>query len=346
MSQMRFIFEKWLTAAYERKASDLHVSIGSPPVLRIDGALIAMEEEEVSASMMDELPSLILTEKELRHFQEEGEIDLSYSIPGVSRYRVNLYRQRGTVSVAARVIPTRIPSLEELEMPPILNSLVEKPYGLFLVTGPTGSGKSTTLAAMIDRINETQRKHIITLEDPIEYLHANKRSIIEQREIGNDTGSFYSGLRAALRQDPDVILVGEMRDLETISTALSAAETGHLVLATLHTNDAPQTVDRIIDIFPAEQQTQIRTQVASVLIGVLSMRLLPRTNGGRIAATEMMVNTPAVANLIRLNKTHQIRSLMQTGRAQGMHTMEMHIRELLAERKVHPSAAQLYLSEG
>lgn len=231
-------------------------------------------------------------------------------------------------------------------MPPILNSLVEKPYGLFLVTGPTGSGKSTTLAAMIDRINETQRKHIITLEDPIEYLHANKRSIIEQREIGNDTGSFSSGLRAALRQDPDVILVGEMRDLETISTALSAAETGHLVFATLHTNDAPQTVDRIIDVFPAEQQTQIRTQVASVLIGVLSMRLLPRTNGGRIAATEMMVNTPAVANLIRLNKTHQIRSLMQTGRAQGMHTMEMHIRELLGERKVHPSVAQLYLSEG
>lgn len=347
MSDARNLFEKWLIAAYETRASDLHMTIGSPPILRVDGALAALGEEAVTAPFMEELPPLILKEKQLRRFEEAGEVDLSYSVPGTSRYRVNLFRQRGGVSIAARVIPTRIPSLDELGLPPILHSLLEKPYGLFLVTGPTGSGKTTTLAAMLDRINERQKKHIITLEDPIEYLHSHKRSIIEQREVGNDTGTFSSGLRAALRQDPDVILVGEMRDLETISTAISAAETGHLVFATLHTNDAPQTVDRIIDVFPAEQQAQIRIQIASVLIGVLSMRLLPRAEGkGRVAATEMLVNTPAVANLIRLNKSHQVRSLMQTGRAQGMHTMEMHLRELLAQRKVNPSIAGLYLSEG
>ncbi|MBE3555427.1 MAG: PilT/PilU family type 4a pilus ATPase, partial [Thermicanus sp.] len=276
-----------------------------------------------------------------------GEVDLSYSLPGISRYRVNVYRQRGGVSIAARVIPSHIPSLGELQMPKVLREVAEKPHGLFLVTGPTGSGKSTTLAAMINYINETQAKHIVTLEDPIEYLHPHKRSIVDQREIGNDTMSFASGLRASLRQDPDVILVGEMRDLETISTAITAAETGHLVLATLHTNDAAQTVDRIIDVFPAEQQGQIRLQVAEVLIGILSIRLLPLAKGkGRVAATEILINTPAAANLIRQNKSHQLRSLMQTGRALGMHTMEMHIRELLATQIISPAVAGLYLTEG
>ncbi|WP_028987466.1 type IV pilus twitching motility protein PilT [Thermicanus aegyptius] len=347
MSNTQQIFEEWLGRAFEAGASDLHLSIGSPPILRIDGALTPLEGEKITAAFMEELPTLLLNELQQRRFLESGEVDFSYSLPGISRYRVNLFRQRGGVSIAARVIPSHIPSLGELQMPKVLREVAEKPHGLFLVTGPTGSGKSTTLAAMINHINETQAKHIITLEDPIEYLRPHKRSIVEQREIGNDTMSFASGLRASLRQDPDVILVGEMRDLETISTAITAAETGHLVLATLHTNDAAQTVDRIIDVFPAEQQGQIRLQVAEVLIGILSMRLLPLATGkGRVAATEILINTPAAANLIRQSKSHQLRSLMQTGRAMGMHTMEMHIRELLAAHLISPAVAGLYLTEG
>ncbi|CCQ97429.1 twitching motility protein [[Clostridium] ultunense Esp] len=347
MSNTQQIFEEWLGRAFEAGASDLHLSIGSPPILRIDGALTPLEGEKITSAFMEKLPALLLNDFQQRLFLETGEVDLSYSLPGISRYRVNVYRQRGGVSIAARVIPSHIPSLGELQMPKVLREVAEKPHGLFLVTGPTGSGKSTTLAAMINHINETQAKHIITLEDPIEYLHPHKRSIVDQREIGNDTVSFASGLRASLRQDPDVILVGEMRDLETISTAITAAETGHLVLATLHTNDAAQTVDRIIDVFPAEQQGQIRLQVAEVLIGILSIRLLPLATGkGRVAATEILINTPAVANLIRQSKSHQLRSLMQTGRALGMHTMEMHIRELLAAQLISPAVAGLYLTEG
>jgi twitching motility protein PilT len=279
-----------------------------------------------------------MTEEQWRTFREAGEIDFSYGIPGVSRYRVNVYRQRGCCSIAARIVPDAVPALADLGLPEVVKTFAEKPHGLVLVTGPTGSGKSTTLAALIDHINRTQRKHVITLEDPIEYLHRHRLSIIDQREVGLDTRSFAQALRAALRQDPDVILVGEMRDLETVSTALTAAETGHLVFATLHTTDAVQTIDRIIDVFPPEQQGQVRLQLSMVLQGVIAQRLYRTLDGkGRVAAVEVCVNTPAIANLIRTEKTHQIRSAMQTGRVHGMQTMESHLKELVAARKLPES---------
>jgi twitching motility protein PilT len=327
-----------LTMAKETGASDLHLSVGAPPVLRVDGELVA-QGEVLSPDAAERLARSLMTDAQWEAFQAAGEIDFSYSLAGVSRFRVNVYRQRGCVSVAARVVPSRVPKLEELGLPEVLSTFTERPHGLVLVTGPTGSGKSTTLAALIDHINHTQRKHIITLEDPIEYLHRHALSIIDQREIGQDTRGFGPALRAALRQDPDVILVGEMRDLETMQTAITAAETGHLVFATLHTSDAVQTVDRMIDVFPASQQAQVRLQIASVLQGVVSQRLYKRADGtGRVAAVEVLVNTPAVANLIRTEKTHQIRSVMQTGRQAGMQTMEMHVRELVARGLVAPAA--------
>lgn len=335
-----------LHMAYSSKASDLHISVDSPPIMRVDGILHAIEGGPVLSEEAAQMARSLLGTERSEAFQDAGEMDFSHSLENGVRFRVNVYRQRGDISIAARAIPAEIPSLEQLSLPPVLSSLTKKPQGLILVTGPTGSGKSSTLAAMINYINKTERKHIVTLEDPIEFLHSHGSCLIDQREVGSDTASFANGLRAALRQDPDVILVGEMRDLETISAAVTAAETGHLVMATLHTTDAPQTIDRIIDTFPGHQQGQIRSQLASVLLAVVSQRLFPRAGGrGRLCATEILVNTPAVANLIRTDKTHQIKNVMQTGRSLGMHTLEMSIREYLTQGLIQPEAAKAYMSE-
>lgn len=327
--------------AYVRKASDIHITVNSPAMLRIHGDLRQADDTVLAPADTLAMAKDLMTNGQYELFLENGDIDFSYAIPQVSRYRINIYRQQGCVGLTIRLIPTRIPSMEELGLPDIATELARKPQGLVLVTGPTGSGKSTTLAAMIDYINQSRQEHIITLEDPVEFLHPHKASIINQREVGIDTKSFASGLRAALRQDPDVILVGEMRDLETISIAITAAETGHLVFGTLHTADAPQTIDRIIDVFPTGAQQQIRVQLAAVLLGVMAQRLLPTADGkGRVAAIEVLVNTPAVANLIRSEKVHQIRSVMQTGRAQGMQTMDNALRELLQKRRITLDAAR------
>src|SRR5690606_5640520 len=263
-------------------------------------------------------------------FEKEREYDFAYEIPGVSRFRRNIFHQKRAIRIAARVIPDKVPPIEQLDLPPIVKEIMNRPHGLVLVTGPAGSGKSTTLAAMIDFVNQTMEKHIITLEDPIEYIHDHAQSIVQQREVGIDTKQFSNGLRAALRQDPDVILVGEMRDLETIRTAITAAETGPLVLATLHTNSAAQTITRIIDVFPPHQQEQIRIQLSSVLEAVISQRLLKRSDKpGRIAATEILIRHPSIANLIRNNKIDQIHNVSQTSKALGMHTLQMSTRDLL-----------------
>ncbi|QYY44650.1 type IV pilus twitching motility protein PilT [Aneurinibacillus thermoaerophilus] len=336
---------KLLRYAFEKRASDLHITAGSAPIFRMDGELYRLDMEPLMPSATEAIAREVMGEELFTRFKEKGEADFSYGLPGVSRFRVNAYHQRKSVGLVFRVIPTQIPTLESLNMPKVLEKLCHKPQGLIIVTGPTGSGKSTTLAAMIDYINRTMRKHIITLEDPIEYLHRHKLSIINQREIGFDTADFATGLRASLRQDPDVILVGEMRDLETISTAITAAETGHLVFATLHTPDAPQTIDRIIDVFPGNQQTQMRIQLSSVLLSVISQRLFAKIGGGRIAATEILINTPAVSNLIRMEKVHQIRSMMQTGRDFGMHTLEMSIKDLITRGIIMKESAQNYMNE-
>ncbi|HHW14686.1 MAG TPA: type IV pilus twitching motility protein PilT [Firmicutes bacterium] len=323
--------EELLREAVARRASDLHLTALMPPMLRVDGRLVPLAGyEALSPANTQELVFSMLRPEQQTKLEQQGQLDFSYGVQGLGRFRVNGFRQRGTYCAALRIIPTQVPSYRELGLPEIVHTLAQKPQGLVLVTGPTGSGKSTTLASMLDAINEERDCHIITLEDPIEYLHRHKRSIINQREIGLDTGSFSEGLRAALRQDPDVILVGEMRDLETIATAITAAETGHLVLATLHTNDAVQTVDRIIDVFPPHQQPQIRTQLAAVLQGVLAQQLLPRRDGqGRVVAVEVLVATAAVRNLIREGKTHQMLSLLQTGGKVGMQTFEAAYRDLV-----------------
>ncbi|WP_417899421.1 type IV pilus twitching motility protein PilT [Bacillus haimaensis] len=336
----------WLHAAYEYKASDIHLSVGVPPVFRINGELKSYGKDILTPEDTHTIAKQMIPEFMWQTFDEKGELDFSYSVPGISRFRVNAYRQRTSVAIAIRIIPSRVPSLEELSLPPILNSLVDKPQGLILVTGPTGSGKSTTLASMIDYMNRTMKKHIITLEDPIEYLHRHNQCMIDQREVGFDTKSFATGLRASLRQDPDVILVGELRDLETIQTAITAAETGHLVLGTLHTTSAPSTIDRIIDVFPGPQQAQIRIQLASVLVSIISQRLFQSLDRqGRKVATEILVNTPAVANLIRNEKIHQIQNVMQTSRALGMHTLEMSIRQLIQNSEISRVSAESFLQE-
>ncbi|MCI3922542.1 type IV pilus twitching motility protein PilT [Paenibacillus sp. TRM 82003] len=330
-----------LRMAHERGASDVHITAGAPPMFRVHGEMQPIGGEPLTPLQTMEMVKQLLSQEQYQAFLERGDYDCSYGIENVSRFRVNAYRQRGNASLTIRLIPTNIPPLERLGLPRSALEFVNKPQGLLLVTGPTGSGKSTTLAAMIDYINQTRNEHIITLEDPIEFVHGNRKCIVNQREIGVDTASFGIGLRAALRQDPDVILVGEMRDLETISTAITAAETGHLVFGTLHTADAPQTIDRIIDVFPPEAQQQIRVQLASVLLGVIAQRLLPRADGaGRVAAMEILVSTPAVANLIRTEKVHQIRSMMQTGKALGMQTMENSLRELVQQRIITMDTAK------
>ncbi|OFW78802.1 MAG: type IV pili twitching motility protein PilT [Alicyclobacillus sp. RIFOXYA1_FULL_53_8] len=332
-----------LSLAHSHQASDLHLSVGSAPALRVHGELV-FDGQALSSADTETMARAVMSDEQWRIFAEAGEVDFSFSMAGVSRFRMNVYRQRGCVSLAVRLVPATVPKLMDLGLPQALPALTQKSHGLVLVTGPTGSGKSTTLAALIDHINQTSRKHIITLEDPIEYLHKHGKSIIDQREVGLDTTAFAPALRAALRQDPDVILIGEMRDLETISTAITAAETGHLVFATLHTADAVQTVDRIIDVFPTGQQVQIRVQLAMVLQGIVSQRLFKSWDDkARVAAFEVLLNTPAVANLIRNQKVHQIRSVMQTGKAHGMQTMEMHLAELSAAGSISPSAARQWL---
>ncbi|MCL6454345.1 MAG: type IV pilus twitching motility protein PilT [Alicyclobacillus sp.] len=309
-------------------ASDLHLSAGAVPVVRVDGALRPLARSVVSAEQMEELLRSLLNGPRLARLQSVGDVDFSHSLPGLSRFRVNVFQQWDGLGAAIRVIPNHVPTPEALGLPAVLTELAERRQGLLLVTGPTGSGKSTTLAALIAHINRTAGKHIVTLEDPIEYVHRPQRSLVQQREVGRDTRSFADGLRAALRQDPDVLLIGELRDLETIQTALTAAETGHLVLATLHTMGAVQTIERLVDVFPPHQQAQVRMQLASVLVGVASQQLLPRQGGGRVAAFEVMVNTPAVANLVRSGPLHQLTTVIQTSRQLGMHTLETHIREL------------------
>ncbi|WP_391202210.1 type IV pilus twitching motility protein PilT [Psychrobacillus sp. L4] len=336
-----------LEKSFQDKASDLHITVGLPPVFRVNGALKTFGDTNLCEDDTRGMLKEILPAPKMEEFVEKGEIDFSYEIPTFCRFRINAYQQQNHVSIAARMIETKIPAIETLGMPNVLYTLADKPQGLILVTGPTGSGKSTTLASMIDYINTTKSKHIITLEDPIEYVHTHKKSVINQREVGADTQSFANGLRAALRQDPDVILVGEMRDLETISTAITAAETGHLVMATLHTSSAPTTIDRIIDVFPSHQQGQIRIQLANVLQGIISQRLFVRSDAkGRIAATEILLQIPAVANLIRNEKVHQIQNVMQTSRALGMHTLESSIQNLLSSGKISMESAKPFMNVG
>lgn len=318
-----------LEEAVRSKASDLHLSVGVPPIIRLHGELMPLDYPALVPEDTAVLAGQIMNKKQEEEFKEKGELDLAYSCPGLGRFRVNIYRQRGSIAIALRVLNTEIPTLSSLNLPAVIKDFTLYHKGLLLVTGPTGSGKSTTLASFIDLINQERSCHIITLEDPIEYLHQHKNCMINQREIGQDSSSFPKALRSALRQDPDVILVGEMRDLETISIAITAAETGHLVLATLHTVDAVQTIDRVIDVFPPHQQQQIRVQLANTLIGVIAQRLLRRKDGaGRVPAVEILVSSPAVRNLIREGKIHQIYSVIQTGGRQGMQLMDSYLEEL------------------
>ncbi|KAB2334088.1 type IV pilus twitching motility protein PilT [Cytobacillus gottheilii] len=335
-----------LKAGFELKASDIHLTVGVPPIMRINGDLKRYGQDTLLPADTESMARAVIPDHLWNTFKQNGELDFSYGLHGVSRFRVNAYHQRSCVALAVRVVPTKIPSMDELDLPLILKEIAAKPQGLVLVTGPTGSGKSTTLASMIDYMNQTMRKHVITLEDPIEYLHKHGKCIIDQREVGFDTNNFANGLRASLRQDPDVILVGEMRDLETIQTAITAAETGHLVFATLHTSSAPATINRIIDVFPPAQQDQIRIQLASVLVSIVSQRLFPLVNGqGRKAATEILLNNAAVANLIRNEKIHQIVNVMQTSRSQGMHTLETNVKELYQAGLISKELANPYLVE-
>jgi twitching motility protein PilT len=319
-----------------RGASDLHVTVGSEPVVRVNGSLERLEEfARLSPEDTQRMLYRILSTEQQKHFETKRQIDISYSIPGLARFRVNVYFQRESLGAAFRLIPAELKTLEQLGLPPVLKDFTTKPRGLVLVTGPTGSGKSTTLAAVIDEINRTRDDHIMTIEDPIEFLHRHKKCIVNQREIGPDAVSFAEALRGALRQDPDVILLGEMRDLETIGTALTAAETGHLVFATLHTQDAPSTVDRLIDVFPGAQQEQIRVQIAATLQGIVTQTLLPTADGqGRVAALEILLPDDAVRNLIRQAKVEQIYSVMQTNTGRGMQTLEQAMLELARYGKI------------
>lgn len=321
-----------LLLTIEKKASDLHLTENSPPILRIDGRLVLADMPKLSRDDTKRMIYTILTNEQKEIFERNWELDLSVAMAHMDRFRVNVHIQRGSVEAAFRRIPLEIPKMQDLGLPAVVADLARKPNGLVLVTGPTGVGKTTTMAAMIDLINSERQEMIISIEDPIEFLHYNKKSVMKQREVYSDTKSFAEALRHALRQDPDIIFVGEMRDLETISTALTAAETGHLVLATLHTPDAPQTVERIIDVFPPYQQQQVKLQLADCLQGVVSQLLLPRASGvGRVVSTEIMIGTPAIRNLIREQEIEQIPTLIQTGHQFGMRTMDKSLKELYKE---------------
>ena len=329
-----YVLQELLRKTIEMKASDLHLTVGLPPTIRCNGKLIHLGDKKLLPNDVEEFSKEILQEK-YEEYLSIGEFDTSYSAQGIGRFRVNVFKQRNSDAIAIRVIALKIPTLDELKHPAVLKDIVTKKRGLVLVTGPTGSGKSTTLASLIDIINSTQERHIITLEDPIEYVHHHKKGIVNQREIGNDTDSFNAALRAALRQDPDVILVGEMRDPETVSIALTAAETGHLVFSTLHTVGSAKTIDRIVDMFPAEQQQQIRTQLSTVCEGVISQQLIKTIDGrNRVAALEVMVTTPAIRNLIRENKTYQIQNIIQTSSKIGMQSMDQELVNLFRQGKI------------
>ncbi len=317
-----------LRDACERGSSDLHLTVGLPPVVRVDGSLQHLGYTSLGPTDTQRLVYDILTTDQVQWFEKTRELDFSYGVKTVGRFRINVYRQRGSVGAALRAIPDRIPSYEQLGLPSILKDLTKKHSGLVLVTGPTGSGKSTTIACMIDSINSERPVHIITIEDPIEYLHRHKKAMINQRELNSDTDSFENALRAVLREDPDVILVGEMRDLETIAAALTLAETGHLVFGTLHTRNAPQTIDRVIDVFPPHQQDQIRVQLSNTLEAVIAQQLLPRVGGGRVPALEIMLATSAIRNLIREGKTYQVYSVLETSGQSGMQTMDKVLADL------------------
>jgi twitching motility protein PilT len=322
--------DELLNIVVDRNCSDLHICTNSEPVIREDGALKRLNFEKFTPQTTQRMMYEIISDEQIHRFETDLELDFSYALPkGRARFRVNVYRDRGAVAAAFRLIASRIPTVRELNLPPILDQLTERPRGLVLVTGPTGSGKSTSLAAMINNINSNKAVHIITIEDPIEYLHQHKMSVLNQRELGSDTRSFANALRASLREDPDVLLVGEMRDMETIQLAITAAETGHLVFATLHTNNAAESIDRIIDVFPPGQQEQIRVQLSNNLVAIISQQLLPRSSGpGRIPANEIMIANPAIRNLIRENKTHQIPSIIQTSAQGGMMSMDQCLRDL------------------
>ncbi|WP_432511101.1 type IV pilus twitching motility protein PilT [Kineococcus sp. SYSU DK001] len=325
-----------LVRALELGASDIHLTTGTHPTGRVSGEMTAMDEfPKLTSNVLQEAVYAILTQKQRETFEANLELDFAYQVPGHSRFRVNVYRQRESIGAAFRQIPFDIRPLEDLGVPPVVGSFAGLQRGFVLVTGPTGSGKSTTLASIVDLANRTRKDHIMTVEDPIEFLHRHKSCIVNQREVGEDTKSFANALKHVLRQDPDIILVGEMRDLETISVALTAAETGHLVFGTLHTQSAASTIDRVIDVFPPHQQTQIRTQLAGAIQGVVCQTLCKRADGrGRVVATEVMVATPAIRNLIREGKTHQIGSAMQAGAQYGMHTLDQHLAELVRTRQI------------
>ena len=330
VADMRQLFQ----IAFERRASDIHLTEHAPPLLRVDGALEPLPLAPVTRETTKGLVYSLLTDRQKAQFERELELDISFEVEGLGRFRVNVHMQRGSVEAAFRLVPSRIPSLEELGLPAVVKDLARKPNGLVLVTGPTGVGKTTTLAAMVDLINHERRHHIMVIEDPIEFVHQNHLSIIKQREVYSDTKSFANALVRVLRQDPNVLVVGEMRDLETISTTITAAETGHLVLATLHTPDASQTIDRILDVFPPHRQEEVKVQLSECLQGVISQQLLPRVDKpGRVLAYEIMVATPAVRNLIREHQTEQLLTVLQTGAQHGMCTMDSCLKSL-ADRKI------------
>lgn len=335
--------EDLLKKTLEFGASDLHLTVGIPPTIRKNGRLSTIGEEKLMPSDTEAFVRSMLNEEQWRKYQDTGELDLSFALKGMGRFRVNVYKQRGTCCAAIRMVNLVIPSIEELGLPNIITDMSRKTKGMILVTGPTGSGKSTTLALLIDLINKNRDCHILTLEDPIEYLHKHNKSIVNQREIGNDSQSYSAALRAALREDPDVILVGEMRDTETIAIAVTAAETGHLVLSTLHTIGAANTIDRIIDVFPPYQQQQIKVQLSTVIQSVISQQLLPRKDKlGRVPAIEIMVATPAVRNLIREGKTYQINSQIQTGAKFGMQAMDSSLASLYKKGIISQEDAMTY----
>jgi len=339
----KYQLEDLLTTCAEQEASDLHLVVGKHPTLRIDGALVPLIKKDIlSPRDTQELAEVILNDEQLEIFRKNFEIDLSYNFKGKARFRVNVYKERGYVAVALRFISTKIRTLSQLNLPPVLEEFTRYSQGLVLVVGPTGQGKSTTLAALIDIINNTRNDHIITIEDPIEYLFEQNHCLINQREVSQDTKSFADALRHIFRQDPDVIMIGEMRDLETISIALTAAETGHLVLTTLHTNSAAQTIDRIIDSFPGHQQPQVRSQLASSLLGIISQRLIPRIDGGLIPAVEILIANPAIRNLIREGKTHEIDLVISTSSAEGMISLDRSLANLIKEGKITLENGEMY----
>ena len=343
MEKTQVKIEPMLEEVIRRDASDLHLQVGLPPTLRIDGALRAIPDAPaLTAQDMEQIAFSILDEEQKEVLLKDKELDLSFAFGDYGRFRVNVFHERGTLAAALRLIPTKIRNLDELSMPKTLESFTKLPRGLILVTGPTGSGKSTTLAAMVDKINSERACHILTIEDPIEYAHTSKKSMVQQREIHYDTYSFGAALRSSLREDPDVVLIGEMRDLETIAAAITIAETGHLVLATLHTNSAAQSIDRMIDVFPPHQQQQIRIQLAGMLQGICAQRLVPTIGGGRIAAAEILVVTGAVRNIIREGKTHQIEAVIQTGAEQGMQSMDRVLVQLIQQGKITYDTAKEY----